>query len=149
MKEITLPKELLNLPQPWASTHPDQRRQQLRSLSYDKSSIKTALNVLERSLHSLSLLTYSKTNCIPEEMITYWDFSVQWFAESIPTLDDFNLVKIKQVLICDEGIDSPSPDLIFDVAGPGADLGDRGVLGLGSLRRNCEPEDDEAGQARG
>ncbi len=116
MKNIILPKELLNLPQPWASTHPDQRRQQLRSLSYEYHSIKTALNVLERSLHSLSQLTYSKTNCIPEEMIIYWDFSVHWFAESIPTFDEFNLVKVKQLLICEEGIDSPSPDLIKDVA---------------------------------
>ena len=49
-------------------------------------------------------------------MSTFWDFSVHWFAESMPTFDEFNLVKVKQLLICDEGIDSPSPELIFDVA---------------------------------
>ena len=46
MKEITLPKELLNLPQPWGMTHPRERRLLVRSLSDDKDSIKTALNVL-------------------------------------------------------------------------------------------------------
>ena len=116
MKEITLPKELLNLPQPWGITQPMRRREAIRSLSYETSSIKTGLNVLERCLHTLSQLRYNENNCIPEEMITYWDFSVQWFAESMPTFDDFNLVKIKQILICDEGIDSPSLELILDVA---------------------------------
>ncbi len=116
MKEITLPKELLNLPQPWGMTHPDERRQQLGSLSYEFNSIKTALNVLERSLHALSQLTYNKSNGIPEEMYTYWDFSAQWLAERIPTLDELDLSKVEEFLICDERIDSPSPDLIFDVA---------------------------------
>ena len=116
MKEITLPKELLNLPQPWGITHPEQRRQQIRSLSYETGSIKRALNVLERCLRVLSQLTYNKKNCIPEEMITYWAFSAQWLAERIPTFEEFDLVKVEQFLINDEGIDSPSPDLIFDVA---------------------------------
>ena len=116
MKEITLPKELLNLPQPWGMTHPDERRQLLGSLSYEFNSIKRALNVLERSLHALSQLTYNKSNCIPEEMYTYWDFSAQWLAERIPTLDELDLSKVEEFLICDERIDSPSPDLIFDVA---------------------------------
>jgi hypothetical protein len=116
MKEITLPKELLNLPQPWGLTRPDERREQLPSLSYDTGSIKTALNVLERSLHSLSQLTYSEKNGIPEEMITYWTFSAQWLAERIPAFDDFKMDKVKQFLIHDERIDSPSPELIFDVA---------------------------------
>ena len=116
MKEITVPKELLNLPQPWGMTHPDERRQLLGSLSYEFNSIKRALNVLERSLHALSQLTYNKSNCIPEEMITYWAFSAQWLAERIPTFEEFDLVKVEQFLINDEGIDSPSPDLIFDVA---------------------------------
>jgi hypothetical protein len=116
MKNIVLPKELLNLPQPWAMTHPELRRQQLGLLNYEKGSIKTALNVLERSLHSLSQLTVSKTDCIPEDMITYWAFSAEWLAERIPTFDEFNLVKVEQFLMSDEGIDSPSPELIFDVA---------------------------------
>ena len=116
MKEITLPKELLNLPQPWGMTHADERRQQLGLISYEFNSIKTALNVLERSLHALSLLTYNKNNCIPEEMITYWDFSAQWLAERIPTLDELNYSKVEEYLINDEIIDSPPSELIFDVA---------------------------------
>jgi hypothetical protein len=116
MKNITLPKELLNLPQPWDMTHPQQRRQELHSLSYQKGPIKTALNVLERSLHTLSQLTFSKTNCIPEDMITYWGFTAEWLALSIPTFDEFDLNKVKQFLINEQRIDSPSPELIFDVA---------------------------------
>lgn len=115
MKEISLPKELLNLPQPWGLTDPEQRRQQIGSLSYEFNSSKTALKVLERSLHSLSELTLSETDCIPEDMITYWAFTAQWLAFSIPMLDEFNLVKVEEFLIREQGIDSPSPDLVFDV----------------------------------
>jgi hypothetical protein len=82
MKNITLPKELLNLPHPWG--------------------------------HSLSQLTFSKSNCIPEEMITYWAFSAEWLAERIPTFDEFDLAKVEQFLISDEGIDSPSPQGTYD-----------------------------------
>ena len=123
MKEIMgmparsiLPKELLNLPQPWGMTHADERRQQLGLISYEFNSIKTALNVLERSLHALSLLTYNKNNCIPKEMLTYWDFSAQWLAERIPTFDELNYSKVEEYLINDEMINSPPPELIFDVA---------------------------------
>ncbi len=116
MKEITLPKELRHLPHPWGFTQPRQRRQQVDSLSYDTQSIKTALNVLERSLHSLTQLTLSDTHCIPEDMITYWGFTAEWLALSIPTLDEFSLIKVEQFFINEQGIDSPSPELIFDVA---------------------------------
>ncbi len=116
MKNITLPKELLNLPQPWANTHPRQRREALRSLSYEFSSSKTALNVLERCLHTLSELTLSNSDVIPEELYELWSFSVEWLAETIPTFEEFDLVKIKQFLITEEGFDSPSPELIRAVA---------------------------------
>ena len=116
MKEITLPKELLNLPQPWGITQPMRRREAIRSLNYETGSIKTALNVLERCLHTLSQLRYNNSNCIPEEMITYWAFSAHWLAEKIPTFEEFDLVKVEQFLIHDEGIDSPSSELTKDVA---------------------------------
>jgi len=116
MKTMTLPKELLNLPQPWGKTHPKPRREALGSLSYETGSIKTALNVLERCLHTLSELTLSENDCIPEELIELWTFSANWLALRIPTFDDFDLKKVEQFLINDEGIDSPSPELIRDVA---------------------------------
>ena len=115
MKTITLPKELLNLPQPWGKTHPKQRREALGLLSYETDSIKTALNVLERCLHTLSEFTLSENDCIPEDLIELWSFSAGWLALRIPTFDDFDLKKVEQFLINDEGIDSPSPELIRDV----------------------------------
>ncbi|MGB0383545.1 MAG: hypothetical protein ACPGWR_01865 [Ardenticatenaceae bacterium] len=115
MKEITLPKELLNLPQPWGKTHPKQRREGIDLLSYEMDSIKTALNVLERCLHTLSELTLSENDCIPDDLHELWTFSANWLALSIPTFDDFDLKKVEQFLINDEGIDSPSPELIRDV----------------------------------
>jgi len=115
MKNITLPKELLNLPPPWGKTHPERRREALDSLSYEFNEIKTALNVLERCLHSLSVLTFSISDSIPEELYELWGLSAQWLAETISTFDDFDLVKVEQFLINDEGFDSPSPELIRDV----------------------------------
>jgi len=115
MKTITLPKELLNLPQPWGKTHPKPRREAIRLLNYEFHSIKTALNVLERCLHALSQLTLSDSHCIPEDLIELWSFLAGWLALEIPTFDDFDLVKVEQFLINNEGIDSPSPELIRDV----------------------------------
>jgi hypothetical protein len=97
-------------------TQPTLRREAVGLLSYEFNSIKTALNVLERSLDTLSQLTPSKTNCIPEDLIELWDFSAEWLAETIPTFDEFDLVKVEQFLITEEGFDSPSPELIRDVA---------------------------------
>jgi hypothetical protein len=115
MKNITLPKELLNFPQPWGKTHPERRREGIDLLSYETNSIKTALNVLERCLHTLSDLTFSISEHIPEELYELWASSAQWLALRIPTFDDFDLKKIELFLINDEGIDSPSPDMIRDV----------------------------------
>ena len=114
MKNITLPKELRNLPHPWRMTHSTQRREQLGSLSQEKGSIKTALNVLERCLHTLPHLTLSETR-IPEELNELWSFSAEWLAERIPTFDEFDLNKVEQFLISDEGLESPSPSIIKDV----------------------------------
>ncbi len=111
----TLPKPLLNFPQPWGQTHPERRREGIDLLSYETNSIKTALNVLERCLHTLSELTFSISEYIPEELYQLWGSSAQWLALSIPTFDDFDLKKVEQFLINDEGMDSPSPQLIRDV----------------------------------
>ncbi len=116
MKEITLPRELLNLPYPWGITQPMRRREAIRLLSYETGSIKTALNVLERCLHTLSQLRYNENNCIPEEMITYWAFFVEFLAERMPTFEELTLNQIEEFLIQDEGIDSPSSELIKDIA---------------------------------
>ena len=115
MKTTILPKQLLNLPQPWGQTHPEQRGEGIDLLSYETNSIKTALNVLERCLHTLSELTFSLSEHIPEELYELWASSAQWLALSIPTFDDFDLEKVEKFLINDEGIDSPSPELIRDV----------------------------------
>lgn len=111
----TLPKQLLNLPQPWGQTHPEPRCEGIALLSYETDSIKTALNVLERCLHTLSELTFSISEHIPEELYELWASSAQWLALSIPTFDYFDLEKIEKYLINEEGIDSPSPELVRDV----------------------------------
>ena len=115
MKNITFPKQLLNLPQPWGQTHPEQRGEGIALLSYETNSIKTALNVLDQCLHTLSELTFSLSEHIPEELYELWASSAQWLALSIPTFDDFDLKKVEQFLINEERIDSPSPELIRDV----------------------------------
>ena len=115
MKTTMLPKQRLNLPQPWGQTHPEQRGEGIALLSYETNSIKTALNVLDRCLHTLSELTFSISEHIPDELYELWASSAQWLALSIPTFDDFNLEKVEKFLINEEGIDSPSPDMIRDV----------------------------------
>ena len=84
MKEIILPNELFNLPLPWGLARDEQRSQQISSLSYEFNSIKTALNVLERSLCGLCQLTLAETDSIPEDMITYWPFTAELLAMEIP-----------------------------------------------------------------
>ena len=117
IKEITLPVKLRNLPQPWAETDFMRRRTQLKTLSDEPHEIKTALNVLERCLHTLSLLPPLSElgNLIPESLMEYWDFTAQWLAQDMPTLDELRLSKIEGKLK-ESAIDSPSPELIKDVA---------------------------------
>lgn len=115
MKTMTLPKELLNLPCPWGMTHWMQRHEQIQTLSYNPSDVKTALNVLERCLCALLQLHLSSGDSIPEDMIQYWDFSAALLARKMPHLDQFEMLKVKEFLI-QYGIESPSPILIFDVA---------------------------------
>ncbi len=117
IKEMTLPSKLLNLPQPWGETDFMRRRTQLKTLSYEPHEIKTALNVLERCLHTLSLLPPLSElgNLIPESLMEYWDFTAQWLAQDMPTLDELRLFKIEGKLK-ECAIDSPSPELIKDVA---------------------------------
>jgi hypothetical protein len=66
-------------------------------------------------LHTLSDLTFSISEHIPEELYELWASSAQWLALSIPKFDDFDLEKLEKFLINEEGIDSPSPELIRDV----------------------------------
>jgi len=91
IKEITLPTKLVNLPRPWGWGETDFmcRRKQLKTLSYEAHEIKTALNVLERCLHSLWLLPPLSElgNLIPESLMEYWGFTAQGLAEDMPTLD--------------------------------------------------------------
>ena len=115
MKEITLPKELKNLPQPWGQTDFTQRDKQLEKLSYTTNEIKTALNVLERCLHTLWLLTPPSGDSIPEPLMEYWGFTAQWLAEEMPTLDQLRMHKVERKLK-EYGIESPSPNMIRDVA---------------------------------
>lgn len=114
MKERILPKELLNLPQPWGETDFLHRRKQLDMLSNQANEIKTALNVLERCLDSLSRLTPPKEldDAIPHSLLDSWVFTANWLADEIPTLDELRLHKIEDKLK-EYGIDSPSSTLIL------------------------------------
>ncbi|MGB0384192.1 MAG: hypothetical protein ACPGWR_05140 [Ardenticatenaceae bacterium] len=117
IKEITLPKELLNLPQPWAKADFMHRHKQLDMLTSQPNEIETALNVLERCLHSLCLLSPLKKSgdLIPDSLMEYWGFTAQWLAEDMPTLDYFSLLKVEGKLT-EYGIQSPPAALIVDLA---------------------------------
>ncbi|MGB0383544.1 MAG: hypothetical protein ACPGWR_01860 [Ardenticatenaceae bacterium] len=117
MKEIILPTELLNLPQPWGETDFSHRREQIKRLSYEPNEIRTALNVLERCLHSLSILTPPKESddSIPESLMDSWVFTAHWLASEMPTLDELRLYKIEGKLK-EYGIESPSPTLTRELA---------------------------------
>ena len=117
MKEITLPKELLNLPEPWGKTDFSSRRQQIKKLTYEANEIRTALNVLERCLHSLSILTPPKESSddMPESLMESWVFTAHWLASEMETLDELKLYKIESKLK-EYGIESPSPTLIRELA---------------------------------
>lgn len=114
MKEISLPETLVGLPHPWCIASATQRRQQIELLNYSSDEIKTALNVLERCLQALSELTLPPGDSIPESLSEYWDFSTELLAEKMPTVDDFNLTKVEE-LLKEEGIESPSKQMIEEV----------------------------------
>jgi len=115
MKEISLPKTILGLPHPWGITSITQRRQQIERLNYSSDEVKTALNVLERCLQALSELMLPSGDSIPESLREYWDFSTEWLAEKMPTVDDFDFTKVEE-LLKEEGIEFPSEQMIKDVA---------------------------------
>jgi hypothetical protein len=115
MKQISLPETIVGLPHPWCITSATQRRQQIEILKYSSDEVKTVLNVLEQCLQALSELTLPPGDSIPESLGEYWDFSVEWLAEKMPTLDDFDLIRVKEVLK-EEGIESPSELMIEEVA---------------------------------
>ena len=111
------PKELLNLPQPWGESDFLRRREQIKRLSYEPNEIRTALNVLERCLHSLSILTPPKESddSIPESLMESWVFTAHWLASEMPTLDELRLYKVEGKLK-EYGIESPSPTLTRQLA---------------------------------
>jgi len=115
MKEISLPETIVGLPHPWCITSATQRRQQIEILKYSSDEVKTVLNVLEQCLQALSELTLPPGDSIPESLRECWDFSAEWLAEKMPTVDDFDLIKVKEVLK-EEGIESPSELMIEEVA---------------------------------
>jgi hypothetical protein len=115
MKEISLPETIVGLPHPWCITSATQRRQKIEILKYSSDEVKTVLNVLEQCLQALSELTLPPGDSIPESLRECWDFSAEWLAEKMPTVDDFDLIKVKEVLK-EEGIESPSELMIEEVA---------------------------------
>jgi hypothetical protein len=117
IKQITLPKELLNLPQPYGETDFLRRQKQLKMLSYGTNEIRIALNVLERCLYSLSILTPPKEedNAIPDSLTEYWSFTARWLADEMPTLDELRLYKVEGKLK-EYGIQSSAPTLTLDLA---------------------------------
>ena len=111
MKEIKLPTELVKLPHPWGLTDSTERYEQLETLRYVSDSIETALEVLNRCLRTLSRLSSPSCDSIPKSLMQYWDFSAEWLAETMPTFDDFEVLKVSEQLK-EYGIDSPSANLI-------------------------------------
>lgn len=117
IKEITLPKELLNLPQPWGETDFIRRHEQIKRLNYERREIKRALNVLERCLHPLSQLPPPKefSDVMIQSLMEYWSFTARWLADEMPTLDELRLYKVERKLK-EYGIESPSPTLTLELA---------------------------------
>ena len=111
MKEIKLPAELVKLPHPWGLTDSTERYEQLETLKHGSDEIETALDVLNRCLRTLSRLSPPSIDSIPESLMQYWDFSAEWLAETMPTFDDFEVMKVCEQLKQYE-IDSPSANLI-------------------------------------
>ncbi len=107
MKNTYIPQSLLDIPKPWSLTSNMNRKKQLQVLAVESEEIKIALNVLEQCLQALSQLDSSSVHALPESLIEYWDLSVEQLAEEIPSLERFDVAKVKTFLQ-DQGIDTPS-----------------------------------------
>lgn len=106
MKNTYIPQPLLDLPKPWSLTSNMKRKKQLQALAMESKDIETALNVLEQCLQALSQLDTSSGDSLPESLVEYWDLSVEQLAEEIPSLEKFDVTKVKTFLQ-DQGIDTP------------------------------------------
>lgn len=107
MRHTYIPQSLLDIPKPWSLTSNMNRKKQLQVLAIESEEIKIALNVLEQCLQALSQLDSSSVYALPESLIEYWDLSVEQLAEEIPSLERFDVAKVKTFLQ-DQGIDTPS-----------------------------------------
>ncbi|MBW4507269.1 MAG: hypothetical protein KME64_12250 [Scytonematopsis contorta HA4267-MV1] len=92
-----------------------QRRQKVKTLSYNSDEITKALNVLEQCLEIISVLTLPPIESIPEAISEYWDFSIESLAKKMPTLDDFNFAQVAEFLK-EEAIEPLSKQIVEDVA---------------------------------
>ncbi|HAZ43759.1 MAG TPA: hypothetical protein DDW76_27700 [Cyanobacteria bacterium UBA11369] len=115
MKSIVVPANLLGLPQPWCLSSNWKRQEQLQVLEANTKEIEKALAVLEYSLATLSQLTLPEGKSIPEDINDNWNFSIEWIANKIPIIDDFDIRGIEEFLK-ENKIESPSEQTIEDVA---------------------------------
>ncbi len=115
MKSIVVPTNLLELPQPWCLSSNWKRQEQLQALEPNTKDIEKALTVLEYSLATLSQLSLPEGESIPEDINDNWNFSIEWIANKIPIIDDFNISGITEFLK-ENKIESPSAQMIEEVA---------------------------------
>lgn len=107
MKNSYIPQSLQELSQPWSLTSNTHRKKQLQVLAIKPEEINTALNVLEQCLQALWQLEPSSVDSLPESLIEYWHLSVEQLSYEIPSLENFDVAKVKAFLQ-DQGIDTPS-----------------------------------------
>ena len=115
MKTIEIPQDLLKLPFPWNVPHNGTRSDYINVLDKDKRMLKEALVVLKQLLSFLSQHQEPESKLIPEEMTEYWNFTASAISRDIPTLEDFNVAKIKKKFRLSK-IESPSEMMIEEAS---------------------------------
>ena len=142
MTKIEVPINLLHLPSPWYITSWSNRLEYVDALNGDKRTFEKALVALERSLAVLSHYEYPEGKSIPEEMTEYWNFTAEAIADKIPSLDDFESIKVKEVFR-EQGVESVSELMIEEACQKwfwtvARDIASGSIAWLRKAMRDCQ-----------
>ena len=86
MTVLTLPNILTHLPASWNITSASGRSAQVTRLKHERTVIDAALMALDHCLAAIPQLGEPVLDGVPESLISYWDFTAEWLAETMPTL---------------------------------------------------------------
>jgi hypothetical protein len=95
---VELPADLAGLPAPWNLSSSRARGERLGARGTDAAAARSALTALDRALAAFPGLPDPPEEALPAELADSFDFTAEWLAEAMPTLDDLSAATIATLL---------------------------------------------------